>query len=146
MRLAVPRAALALSALLSISPALAGRLPGIGIEVFNNSGAEAAVTAVFNDGSTATRPIPPGRSESFGSGLTWHVYALGRRSELQHPGDEFAVRTWLGATRFRFQIEPSGCIFALGAAQAPPVREFAVQPRGDPIGCREEPPAEQRGR
>lgn len=125
--------------------AVAGRLPGIGVDVFNASGEEASVTSVFNDGSSATRPLAPGRGERFGSALTWHVRARGARHELQHPGAEFEARTWLGARVYRFQIEPSGCIFALAPGQEPPASEFVDQPRGYPIGC-EEPAAGPRGR
>jgi hypothetical protein len=141
----VPLRSRAALGLFVLATAFAGRLPSIAVDVFNHSGAEAAVTAVFNDGSAATRTLPDGSMERFGRALTWHVRTRGARHELQHPGEAFETRTWLGSKLYRFQIEPSGCIFVLAPEQEPPASEFADQPRGYPIGC-EEPAARPRGR
>jgi hypothetical protein len=126
-----PLAALALALL---AAGLPGCTPGIQIEVFNRSAEEAAVTSVFNDGKTATRALAPGESLVAGPAVSWHVRAAGLRSELVHPGEDFRARAWLSMGVFRFQIEPSGCIFALAPDATPPVASLPAQPPGYPIG------------
>jgi hypothetical protein len=69
-----------------------------------------------------------------GPAVTWHVRAGGVRSELVHPGEAFRAKAWLSMGRFRFQIEPSGCIFALAPGESAPALRPPPQPPGYPIG------------
>jgi hypothetical protein len=125
-----PLAALTLALLAGLS----GCTPGIRIEIFNQSAGEAAVTSIFNDGKSATRALLPGESLVAGPAVTWHVRVRGVRSELVHPGEAFRGKAWLSMGLFRFQIEPSGCIFALSPEQTAPAARLPPQPPGYPIG------------
>jgi hypothetical protein len=113
---------------------LLGCWPGLRVEVYNHTDDEAAVTASYNDGSSATRRLPPGDSLVSGSALVWYVRAGGVRSELLHPGDAFRAAGWLGGEFYRFQIEPPGCVYALAPGQERPAASFAPQPPGYPVG------------
>jgi hypothetical protein len=113
---------------------LLGCWPDIRVEVYNHTADEAAVTATYNDGSSATRRLPPGDSLVSGSALVWYVRAGGVRSELVHPGEAFRAAGWLGGEFYRFQIEPPGCVYALAPEQERPAQRFAPQPPGYPLG------------
>jgi hypothetical protein len=141
-RLRLSPATLALGAAL-VGP---GCTPGARVLVHNASAERVEIAEVHNDASTRLHPLEPGRSQTFGPAVTWHVVGTAGRFELLHPGEAFASRGWGPGALYRFQIGEEGCVFALPPDAPLPAERFARQPPGYPLGppaCREEDRAER---
>jgi hypothetical protein len=113
-------------------------MPGPRVLVHNASGEGVEIAEVHNDGSTRVHALEPGRAQTFGPAVTWHVVGAAGRFELVHPGEAFASRSFRLGELYRFQVEEGGCIFALPADSAVPAAgAIPEQPPGYPLG----PPA-----
>lgn len=117
-------------------------MPGPRVLVHNDTREPVEVAEVRNDASTRVHVLAPGRSQTFGPAVTWHVVSSAGRFELVHPGEEFAARGFRLGERYRFQVEDGGCVFALPPDASLPVASMPAQPPGYPLGpaaCRDRP-------
>ena len=136
MRLRCSRPVLALGAAL-VGPACT---PGARVLVHNASAEGVEIAEVRNDASTRLHALEPGRSQTFGPAVTWHVVSAAGRFELVHPGEAFASRGLRPGALYRFQIGAGGCVFALPPDAPLPAERIPEQPPGYPLGppeCRE---------
>jgi hypothetical protein len=130
------RASLALGAILAGSACT----PGARVLVHNASAETVEIAEVRNDASTRVHALEPGRSQTFGPAVTWHVRGAAGRFELVHPGYAFAARAPGPGELYRFQVGEGGCVFALPPGAPLPARPIPQQPPGYPLGppaCRE---------
>jgi hypothetical protein len=114
-------------------------MPGVRVVVHNDTRESVEVAEVRNDGSTRMHVLAPGRSQTFGPAVTWHVVGSAGRFELVHPGEEFAAGGVGLGERYRFRVEDGGCVFALPPDASLPM---PAQPPGYPLGppaCRARP-------
>jgi hypothetical protein len=115
-------------------------MPGARVLVHNASGEAVEIAEVRNDATTRLRAVEPGRSETFGPAVTWHVVGATGRFELVHPGEAFASRGLRPGELYRFQVGAGGCVFALPPDAPLPAEHIPDQPPGYPLGppeCRE---------
>ncbi len=129
-------------ATLALGAALVGSActPGVRVRVHNASAQWVEIAEVRNDASTRVHPLEPGRSQTFGPAVTWHVVGAAGRFELVHPGEALASRGWGPGALYRFQIGEGGCVFALPPDARLPAGRIPEQPPGYPLGppgCRE---------
>jgi hypothetical protein len=110
--------------------------------VHNASAETVEIAEVRNDASTRLHTLDPGRAETLGPAVTWHVVGGAGRFELVHPGAAFASSGLLPGEVYRFQIGAGGCVFAIPPGAPLPAERIPEQPPGYPLG----PPACREGR
>jgi hypothetical protein len=117
-------------------------MPGVRVLVHNDTREPVEVAEVQNDGSARMHVLAPGRSQTYGPAVTWHVISSAGRFELVHPGEEFAARGFRLGEHYRFQVEEGGCVLALPPDAPLPAESRPLQPPGYPLGppaCRDLP-------